>query len=76
MDVLFDLRPHISRNYQKNKIEKILYYEYNAVNNTMGVMITNIVKFIIGINRNFRSDSPVPSKELRLGHPACDFKDV
>ena len=73
-DVLFEMRPHIRRDFKKNKIVKQYYYEYSAMNNTMGVMLLNMVKYLFCINRNFRSDKPAPGQLPRLGH--LEFKDV
>ena len=74
LDVLFDMKPHIRRDFQKNKIVKQYYFEYSLMNNSMPVMLLNMVKYLFGINRNFRSESPAAGQQPRLGH--LDYKDV
>jgi len=66
---LFDTKPRIRRDFDKDKLVQHNYYEYSLNNNTTPIMLKNIVKFIFGVSRNFRSGSPVvDGQKPRLGH--------
>jgi hypothetical protein len=67
-EILFIRKPRVRRDFQNNKMITKYFYEYSLTNNTMPIMMKNIVKFIFGIDRNFRSDVPVSGQKPRIGH--------